>query len=278
LDLPILDDASVVLTTSLKLTSPSPTFAVESVAVQLDLEYFTRGNLQITLTSPQGTSSVLSPGKRPETTQLATTDRWKLLTVRNWGEKPDGNWTLSIVDLQAGDAGTCASEPWSMTIGLQVLDCNLIDSIGLCVGGVLDPNTKLTPLLFQQIFGYQDVNGRKATDACCPCGGGLSTAEVRQLLKQWTLVVYGYDKQSVTGRTMTLSPSPAPSVLEIMEDPLSPPTTSPTHRPTRRNSKVPVSTPTATPTMPPTMQRTFRNPSKAPTPETNTGSLPPAVS
>ena len=65
---------------------------VESVVVYIDLIHTSRGHLEITLTSPSGTKSVLAPGQRPENTQLPSNAPWKLMTVANWGESSAGQW------------------------------------------------------------------------------------------------------------------------------------------------------------------------------------------
>jgi len=59
--------------------------------------------LQITLTSPSGTNSIMPPGERPETTILPNTEKWKLMKLRNYGEYAIGNWTLSIIDKTFAD-------------------------------------------------------------------------------------------------------------------------------------------------------------------------------
>merc|ERR1712087_433649 len=43
----------------------------------------------------------MHPGKRPEDTEqlIFGGDMWKLMTVRNWGESPAGEWKLIIRDL-----------------------------------------------------------------------------------------------------------------------------------------------------------------------------------
>jgi len=74
-------------------------FIVESTVVLLDLAHYNRGDLEIQLVSPSGTKSVLHPGKRPESSQLKGDERWKLMTVKNWGENPTGNWKLKVRDL-----------------------------------------------------------------------------------------------------------------------------------------------------------------------------------
>ncbi len=74
-----------------------PGFLIESTVIRLELSHYNRGDLEITLTSPSGTVSVLHPGKLPEDTDGV--DQWKLMTLKNWGETPPGVWTLTIRDL-----------------------------------------------------------------------------------------------------------------------------------------------------------------------------------
>ena len=74
-------------------------FVVESTVILIDLSHYNRGDLEIELVSPSNTKSILHPGKRPENTQLKEDERWKLMTVKNWGEDPTGTWKLKIRDL-----------------------------------------------------------------------------------------------------------------------------------------------------------------------------------
>lgn len=74
-------------------------FVVESTVILIDLSHYNRGDLEIELVSPSNTKSMLHPGKRPENSQLQEDERWKLMTVKNWGEDPTGTWKLKIRDL-----------------------------------------------------------------------------------------------------------------------------------------------------------------------------------
>jgi len=173
------------------------TFLIENVEVLLDLQDFSRGFLEIILTSPQGTRSTLSPGYRPENTQLAVTQgaRWKMLTVRAWGERPEGNWTLTIQDVMPGEVTAhCVDRPWSISQGatLDPVTCVFLEDIGACANGQLNPQGTVSNsdmiLLTQQ---FQD-NGYTATQACCACGfQGLKPSQVNDRLNSWTLVAYG---------------------------------------------------------------------------------------
>jgi subtilisin-like proprotein convertase family protein len=204
LNKPILDDESVILETSVTVDAPI-NFAVESVELLLEISSFSRGHLEITLTSPQGTKSVLHPGRRPENTHME--DRWKLLTVRNWGEDPNGEWTLTIVDLVEGDVDSCQSQNWTVFYDGLNIDCDLLDAAEICVDGQLDPNNFLNLTEYDEFFTRQDDDGLLAEEACCACGGGLNTSQAVDELKQWTLVVYGTDEPV----RHPLAPSPAPS-------------------------------------------------------------------
>jgi subtilisin-like proprotein convertase family protein len=100
--------------------------------------------LEVALTSPQGTSSVLLPGNRPESTQLEKGKRWKLLTVRNWDESPIGEWTLSIVDLKVGDTYACVSRAWTFLSEDIEATCVDLEKYEICKDGALDPFDLLT--------------------------------------------------------------------------------------------------------------------------------------
>ena len=74
------------------------------------------GDLEITLTSPAGTSSLLAEAHNcigPTTNQCNTTyNGWVFGSANNLGEVANGNWTLTVKDMGAGDTGTFQS--WSL--------------------------------------------------------------------------------------------------------------------------------------------------------------------
>lgn len=104
IDLVIPGNATTV-SSSLTVQTSLEDFKVESVVVLLDVESPSRGDLAISLTSPQGTESVLNVAPRPENTQLPDSIPWELMTVRSWGESVNGDWTLSIRDESPGSFG-----------------------------------------------------------------------------------------------------------------------------------------------------------------------------
>lgn len=54
-----------------------------------------RGDLEIYLTSPQGTKSILL-AKRPHDFSKAGFNQWPFMSVHTWGERPHGIWKLEI--------------------------------------------------------------------------------------------------------------------------------------------------------------------------------------
>ena len=140
LNFPILDTAKEAVVDVITLSPPAGgnDFITESAEVLLDVQSFSRGDLQIVLTSPSGTESILTPGKRPENTILDTNQRWKLLTVRSWGESAIGDWKLSIRDVAPGDALPCADYPWyfNASDGNEI-SCDFFVSQHFCANGTI---------------------------------------------------------------------------------------------------------------------------------------------
>ncbi len=80
-------------------------FRVEHVTLTVTAPHKFYGDLAITLTSPRGTPSALAELHNNSVTNYSY-NNWKFSTVRNWGEKANGTWTVKIADLAAADTGT----------------------------------------------------------------------------------------------------------------------------------------------------------------------------
>ena len=76
---------------------------VEHVEVVFNALHDFRGDLAITLTSPDGTQSrLMEPRPLDDTDDYSN---WTFTTVRDWGEHSAGDWTLHVADLVPGDEG-----------------------------------------------------------------------------------------------------------------------------------------------------------------------------
>lgn len=68
---------------------------LEHVQSKITLAATRRGDLHIYLVSPFGTRSTLL-AQRPNDNAEQGFKNWPFMTVHNWGEPPNGNWTLEI--------------------------------------------------------------------------------------------------------------------------------------------------------------------------------------
>lgn len=209
--------------TSTVTVNASSTFVTESVIVYLDLTHSSRGDVEVVLTSPSGTASILAPGQRPENSQ--TLERWKLMTVRNWGEPADGVWTLSLIDQSQGDLDVCVDLPdWSKAIGETQFDCAIMETLQVCQGGVEGPGFSIFSGVttgIDDVF-FTDENGIAMTDACCVCGGGAVASTVSDVLRSWRIAVYGHNSATPSA---TLSPgatAPIPTLPLLTTSPMAP--------------------------------------------------------
>jgi hypothetical protein len=237
-NLTIADNATTSVRNSvISITNNGEDFITESVVVLLDLEHFSRGNLEVVLASPQGTISILHPGQRLENTQLDAEERWKLMTVRAWGENAVGSWSLSIRDLRSGDATECVDLPFLTVYNEQQWTCISMTENGLCVDG--SPSDVATNGTFDDLLTakYKELT---VEEACCECGGGISTTDFVDSLKRWTLVVYG--REGIATRAPTDFPSDNPSI-----SPSSLPSGIPSTTPSAIDSIAPSDVPTELP-------------------------------
>lgn len=73
---------------------------VESVELSLDAEHSFRGDLEVTLTSPDGTESVLAEQRNDAYDNY---NNWTFTSVRHWGESSLGDWTVTVADKEGND-------------------------------------------------------------------------------------------------------------------------------------------------------------------------------
>ncbi|XP_034948882.1 furin-like protease 1 [Chelonus insularis] len=68
---------------------------LEHVQAKISLSASRRGDLEITLMSPQGTKSTLL-AKRPHDNSKTGFQQWPFMSVHTWGERPHGTWKLEV--------------------------------------------------------------------------------------------------------------------------------------------------------------------------------------
>lgn len=109
----IPDNNAVGISSSVQIANPSiATADYVKVTINLpDHTYYT--DLEIVLTSPDGTSSVLKASNSPATAPPVGVTM-ELVSHRHLGESVAGTWTLTVRDLEAQDTGAFAS--WSLEV------------------------------------------------------------------------------------------------------------------------------------------------------------------
>lgn len=182
----IPDDESKQGTSTISINETD--FSMESVVVYLQLDHESRGDLEVVLTSPSGTQSVLHPPLRPENRHLEGEERWKLMTVRHWGEKPLGSWTLTLVDHNEGNLGDCVNLDYLLILELDDGKTGLADCDSLAAARICEDGTVYDTEVDNAI---DENNGLSGREACCACGGGRATSDVNALIS-WRLVIYGH--------------------------------------------------------------------------------------
>lgn len=115
----IQDNNANLVTVNTMVSEP---IKAENVDVIVDITHQSRGDLEVILTSPSGTQSVLS---EKHNDGGADYNNWRFSTVHNWDEDCRGEWTLTVEDKRSGNIGTLDS--WELVVYGTELD---IDSDG----------------------------------------------------------------------------------------------------------------------------------------------------
>jgi subtilisin-like proprotein convertase family protein len=84
---------------------------IEWVEVVFDADHTQRGDLEVTLTSPDGTESILAETHRDVNDNY---DSWTFTSNRHWDESSLGDWTLEVTDNTTGETGTWNS--WQLNV------------------------------------------------------------------------------------------------------------------------------------------------------------------
>ncbi len=115
---------------------------VEHVTVTVNINHLNRGDLELVLTSPAGTSSRLAEQHPDPGDNYAN---WTFGSLRHWGESAAGNWTLTIRDRVSGTTGTLTSAALKI-YGSTVTAARVVPTVAtLMTEGNLPPNTAVDP-------------------------------------------------------------------------------------------------------------------------------------
>ena len=90
-----------VTTSSMSVLDASVISSAQHVVVYVNITHSWRGDLSLSLTSPSGVTSELINFKTLDDEDILSTETWKFMTLRNWGELPadlQGSWVLRIED------------------------------------------------------------------------------------------------------------------------------------------------------------------------------------
>ena len=99
----------VVLTVSLTVRGYSRTYdyedffdelnwitSIDQLYDWLEASHPRRGDIKVTLRSPQGTTSTLLPYRNYDFINSEGYSSWPFMSVHHWGENPSGTWTLTV--------------------------------------------------------------------------------------------------------------------------------------------------------------------------------------
>ena len=98
-------------------TTVTEPILVENVDVIVDITHEFRGDLEMVLTSPDGTRSILSEKHSDDGNDF---NNWRFSTVHHWDEDSRGEWTLTVEDQGNNDVG--ALDSWELIIYGTELD------------------------------------------------------------------------------------------------------------------------------------------------------------
>ncbi len=95
----------------------SATANVEAAELEIRAAHPFPHDLGVTLVSPAGTESILNPVYNdPMATEPQGLQGWSLLSNAFYGESPNGDWTLRVIDAASGDIGSL--DAWALTLSV----------------------------------------------------------------------------------------------------------------------------------------------------------------
>ena len=136
----IPDNNATGLTRTFSVTQAN--FRVEHVTLTLTAPHASRGDLEVTLTSPSGTVSKLAEQHFDDNDSYSG---WTFGSVRHWGESGNGTWTLRVRDLHPTQTGSVTGASIKL-YGSTVAAARIVPaSAGLVSEGNIPANSKADP-------------------------------------------------------------------------------------------------------------------------------------
>ncbi len=137
----IPENGATGITLSFQLSNSNT--QIEHVTLTADITHSSRGNLEITLTSPAGTVSRLAEVHNDINDNFPS---WTFSTVRDWGETADGDWILKIADRSpAGNAtGGTLNSATLQVFGTAIIPQNpppVVAIVSPGSGGIFTPGS-----------------------------------------------------------------------------------------------------------------------------------------
>ena len=140
---------------------PTSNLRVEHATLRLSVSHASRGELEITLTSPSGTESRLAEVRGDRNANYSD---WTFSTVRNWGEISSGTWLLKIADRSGTNSSvgkiTAAELKVFGTAAPAVNPAPVVRIVSPGADSVSSPNAAVTVAVSALDF---DVSGNPST-------------------------------------------------------------------------------------------------------------------
>ncbi len=162
------------------ITISNTNLVIDRVDVVLNLSHTNIGQLVVTLTSPDGTTSVLV--NQPGTSQDNIV--FTLDSVQFWGEDANGTWTLSVTDKATGDTGKLNS--WTLKLYGDA------DTVA---------DTYIYTDEFADYTGVADSDRRTLSDA----DGGIDTINLAAVSTSVSLDLNAGKTSTIAGNTLTIA-------------------------------------------------------------------------
>ncbi|MCY4477062.1 MAG: S8 family serine peptidase [Gammaproteobacteria bacterium] len=109
LSLPIPDGDGAGVSDTLSVAGLPGSASIEAVVLEITVDHSYASDLGVTITSPSGAASVVNAPFNPVLDRHPGLRQWQLLSNAFYGEGPNGDWRIQVVDLAPADTGSLMS-------------------------------------------------------------------------------------------------------------------------------------------------------------------------